>query len=93
MGQLQGPLPDFAGQFAEPSIGRMVKGLSDHQFEHFVKYVFEQAGYEVEDTAGQYGQGLVMHSGMQLHISSPAARTRRTERATLAPWSARQAAG
>ncbi len=58
MGQLQGPLPDFAGLFAEPSIERMVKELSDHEFEHFAGHVFEQAGYIVEDTAAQYGPGL-----------------------------------
>lgn len=58
MGQLQGEPPDFAGLYAEPIIERIVDTLTDHQFEHFVGYVFEQAGYVVEDTAGQYGQGL-----------------------------------
>lgn len=59
MGQLPGPEPDFAGLFAEPSIDRMLAPhLTPHQFEHFVKYVFEWAGYFVEDAAGQYGQGI-----------------------------------
>src|SRR5262249_24244656 len=58
MPQLQGPIPNFAGLFDKPSIQRMLDELTDHQFEHFVKYVLEQAGYDVEDAAGQYGQGL-----------------------------------
>jgi chromosome partitioning protein len=58
MGQLPGSVPDFAGQFTQPSIQRMLDGLSDHEFEHFVAYVFEQAGYVVEDTAGHRGPGL-----------------------------------
>jgi chromosome partitioning protein len=71
MGQLQGPLPDFAGLFAEPSIERMLKELSDHEFEHFVGYVFEQAGYVVEDTATQYGPGL----DLKLYTGPVGART------------------
>jgi hypothetical protein len=58
MGQLPGPPPDFAGLFNEPSIKRMLDELNDHQFEHFVKYVFEQTGYFVEDVAGKFGQDL-----------------------------------
>jgi chromosome partitioning protein len=58
MAQLPEPWPDFAGLFAEPSIQRILDKLNDHQFEHFVMYVFEQAGYFVEDTAGRYGEGL-----------------------------------
>jgi len=58
MGQLHGPPPDFAGLFAKPSVARIYAELSDHEFEHFVGYVLEQAGYSVEDTAGNYGQGL-----------------------------------
>lgn len=58
MGQLPGPEPDFAPFFNEPSIERMLDDLNDHEFEHFVKYVFEQAGYFVEDAAGRYGDGL-----------------------------------
>jgi chromosome partitioning protein len=58
MGQLSGNLPDFAEMFNDPSIERMLTDLSDHEFEHFVGYVFEQAGYRVEDWAGQYGHGL-----------------------------------
>jgi hypothetical protein len=52
MGQLQRPVPDFAGLYAEPSIQRMLDELSDHEF--------EQAGYVVEDTASQRhrAQGL-----------------------------------
>src|SRR5258708_39972296 len=58
MGKLPGTPPDFAGLFNDPSMERMVNGLSDHEFEHFVGYVFEQAGYTVEDWAGQTGHGL-----------------------------------
>jgi cellulose biosynthesis protein BcsQ len=58
MPQLQGPIPDFAGLYAAPTIQRMLDELTAHQFEHFVKYVFEQAGYFVEDTAGRFGEGL-----------------------------------
>jgi chromosome partitioning protein len=57
MGQLPGEPPDFAGLFAAPTIERMLT-LTSHEFEHFVAYVFEQAGYSVEDTAGQYGRGM-----------------------------------
>lgn len=58
MGQLPGPEPNYAQLFAEPSIQRMLDELSDHEFEHFVKYVFEQAGYFVEDTANHNVSGL-----------------------------------
>lgn len=58
MGQLPVPDPDYASFFKVPSIERMLNDLSDHEFEHFVKYVFEQAGYVVEDAAGRYGDGL-----------------------------------
>lgn len=60
MGQLPpGSEADYAGLFAEPSLDCMLAPqLTPHQFEHFVKYVFEQAGYFVEDAAGQYGQGI-----------------------------------
>jgi chromosome partitioning protein len=58
MPQLQEPSPDFASLYAVPSIQRMLDELSDHQFEHFVKYAFEQAGYAVEDMAGHHGKGL-----------------------------------
>jgi chromosome partitioning protein len=57
MGQLPGQPPNFAGIFAAPTIGSMLK-LTSHEFEHFVAYVFEQAGYVVEDVAGQYGRGM-----------------------------------
>jgi hypothetical protein len=58
MGQLSGEPPDFAGLFAEPTIQRMLDELDDHEFEHFVGYIFEQAGYTVEDTAWQRGSSL-----------------------------------
>lgn len=70
MGQLPGPEPDFVPFFTEPSIEQMLSGLTDHQFEHFVKYVFEQAGYFVEDAAGQYGQGL----DLKLYVGPASAR-------------------
>lgn len=66
MGQLPGPTPDFSDFFNNPTIERLVNGLTDHEFEHFVKYMFEQAGYLVEDTAGQYGGGL----DLKLHTGS-----------------------
>ena len=58
MPQLQEPIPDFADLFAKPTLQRMLDELNSHQFEHFVKYVYEQAGYFVEDTAGRFGEGL-----------------------------------
>jgi hypothetical protein len=57
MGQLSGEPPDFAGIYAAPTIKRMLE-LTSHEFEHFVAYVFELAGYVVEDAAGRYGQGM-----------------------------------
>ncbi len=78
MGQLPEPLPDFADHYAYPDIDRMIRELSHHEFEHFVKYVFEQAGYTVIDVAGQHGPGLdlelytgpagpnTLHAGVQV---------------------------
>jgi hypothetical protein len=43
--------PDFASLFANPTVERMLHGLSDAQFEDFVGYAVHQAGYFVEDTA------------------------------------------
>ncbi len=71
MPPLQGPVPDFAGLYANPSIERMLSELSDHEFEHFVGYVFEQGGYGVEDVASQFGQGL----DLKLFTGPTAART------------------
>jgi chromosome partitioning protein len=82
MGQLPGDPPDFAPLFADPSIEGMLQ-LTDHEFEHFVGYVFEQAGYVVEDAAGKYGQGLdlrlytrtahapVLHAGVSVKKFRP----------------------
>jgi Restriction endonuclease len=82
MGQLPGEPPDFAPLFAAPSIEGMLQ-LTDHEFEHFVGYVFEQAGYVVEDAAGKYGQGLdlrlytrtahapVLHAGVSVKKFRP----------------------
>lgn len=50
--------PDFASIFANPSIDRMLNELTDLQFEHFVGYVLQQAGYGVEHTGTKFGQGL-----------------------------------
>jgi hypothetical protein len=58
MGQLQGALPDFDSIYQEPSIARMRKELTDHQCEHFVAYMFERAGYLIEDVARKHGPGL-----------------------------------
>ncbi len=66
MPTLSPPFPDFAGLFNAPSIERMLADLNDHEFEHFVGYVFEQAGYVVEDTAGQRGPGL----DLKLYVGS-----------------------
>ena len=55
MGQLPGPPPNFADHYAHPDIDRMIQELSHHEFEHFVNFVFEQAGYTVvDDVAGQH---------------------------------------
>jgi hypothetical protein len=61
----------------------LLKELNDTAFEHFVGYVFQQAGYGVEHTGKQYGPGLdlkvytgppgaqVIHAGVQVkHFTS-----------------------
>ena len=50
----------FARLFAEENLTpqRIYDQLDDDQFEWFVKYVFEQAGYAVEYTAHTRGPGL-----------------------------------
>lgn len=70
MPQLREPHADFAAIFAEPTIQRMLDELSDHEFEHFVGYVFEQAGYFVEDAAGRFGEGL----DLRLYVGTASAR-------------------
>jgi hypothetical protein len=45
----------------------MLGDLDPYQFEDFVGYVFEQAGFAVEDVAGKFGQGL----DLRLHANSP----------------------
>ncbi|MGO8950174.1 MAG: AAA family ATPase [Ktedonobacterales bacterium] len=50
--------PDFASLFANPTIDRMLTELDPYQFEDFVGYVFQRAGFMVEDTATQFGPGL-----------------------------------
>jgi len=57
----------FADLYEKPSIQRMLDELTDDQFVDFVGYVFRKAGYHVEDTATQLGQGL----GLKL-FSGPA---------------------
>jgi hypothetical protein len=44
--------------FDEPSINRMLNELGHTEFEHFIGYVFRQAGFSVEHTGNQYGPGL-----------------------------------
>jgi len=79
--------PDLAALFADlyekPNIQRMLDELTDDQFEDFVGYVLRQAGYFVEDTAMQYGQGLdlklftgpvtarALHAGVSVKHFSP----------------------
>jgi chromosome partitioning protein len=48
----------FPALFAEPSIERLLHELGDIEFEHFVGYVFQQAGYFVDHTGNQHGPGL-----------------------------------
>jgi restriction endonuclease len=48
----------FRDIFENPTLGRMLSELDPYQFEDFVGYVFERAGFTVEDTATQYGPGL-----------------------------------
>ena len=45
MGQLQVDLVKFERIYTEPSIARLQHEFEDHEFEHFVGYVFEQAGF------------------------------------------------
>jgi chromosome partitioning protein len=69
MGQLQVDLAKFESIYTEPSIDRMLDELDDHEFEHFVLYVFEQAGYAVEDMATQYPQGLDLRLSLKTNGS------------------------
>jgi len=70
MAQPQERRPDFADLYAHPSVERMLGDLTDAQFEDFVGYAFERAGYRVEDTATQYGPGL----DLELYVGAAAAR-------------------
>src|SRR5262249_10123481 len=58
----------FTSIFKEPTIERLLTELGDTDFEHFVGYVFRQAGYGVKHTGTQYGQGL----DLRLYLGSPA---------------------
>ncbi len=58
MAQPQGNVADFADLFEHPDIDRMLNELSSDEFEDFVGYVFQRAGYLVENTARQRGPGL-----------------------------------
>jgi chromosome partitioning protein len=70
MGQIQ-VREDFPALFADPSIERLQHDLGDTEFEHFVGYIFQQAGYGVEHTGTQYGQGL----DLKLYLGSVEAGT------------------
>jgi chromosome partitioning protein len=63
--------PDFADLFAQPTIDRMLTELTDSEFEHFVEYVFQRAGYTVEYTATQHRSGL----DLKVYDGLPSART------------------
>jgi len=58
MAQVQIDEARFQDIFGEPSIERMLTELDDTEFEHFVAYVFRQAGFAVEYTGNQHGPGL-----------------------------------
>jgi chromosome partitioning protein len=58
MAQPQNLTPLFQSIFEGPSLQLMLSAVDPYQFEDFVGYVFEQAGYFVEDVAGQRGPGL-----------------------------------
>lgn len=57
-------IQSFEEVFEKPSIARMLE-LTPGEFERFVGYVFERAGYGVENTALQFGYGLDLkiHAG------------------------------
>jgi len=57
MAQPQEKREDFTRLFDAPTIEGMLT-LTPYELEDFVGYVFERAGYVVEDTATQFGQGL-----------------------------------
>jgi chromosome partitioning protein len=49
----------LVGLFLDPSIEKMLPPhLNPYEFEDFVGFVFQQAGFRVEDTATQFGPGL-----------------------------------
>lgn len=60
MASARGSEEDFARLFADPELTaqKLYDELTETQFEHFVKYVFQQAGYVVEYTGNQRGPGL-----------------------------------
>lgn len=75
----------FASIFEKPTIERMYVELNDGEFEHFVGYVFRQAGYSVEHTGGRRGPNLDVtlymggsasgfHAGVQCKHFQPEAR-------------------
>lgn len=57
--------PDFENLFAHPSLAKMLDQLTWQQFEDFVRYVFECAGYTVEKVASHPQQhvDLLLYSG------------------------------
>src|SRR5258705_6749372 len=71
MAQAQDKQPDFAKLFAYPSIEDMLGRLDPYQFEDFVAYVFQQAGYVVHDTANTHGDGI----DLELHSHFPPIRS------------------
>ena len=54
----QDQLIHFTDLCSEPSLARFLDELSDTDFEKFIGFVFQQAGYQVEHTGLQFGYGL-----------------------------------
>jgi chromosome partitioning protein len=58
MGQVHGDETKFQSIFDNPTINRMLGEIGDTEFEHFIGYVFRQAGFSVEHTGNHRGPGL-----------------------------------
>ncbi len=58
MAQVQIDEAKFRDIFENPTIARMLREVNPTEFEHFVAYVFKQAGFSVEYTGNQHGPGL-----------------------------------
>lgn len=67
----QGDEAKFRGLFEAPSVERIHSELGDTEFEHFVAYVFRQAGFGAEGVGGQHISGIDVKIYADAMASSP----------------------